>query len=500
MKWDLLEVKEATKEFSGIKVLDKVNFNLKKGEVHVILGENGAGKSTLIKSLSGAHSLSSGKIYINGSHAIINTPQDGIENGISVIYQEFNLNPHMSICDNIFLGKEYLKSGIINYKKQLKEATRLCALVGLNINVKTKVSTLSIAKMQLVEIAKAISRKSKIIIFDEPTAAITDLETIRLLKLIENLKEQGIGIIYISHRMEEISKVGDRVTVLRDGKSVGTKYVKDVTEAELIKMVAGKEIVLERNTRKYESEVVLEVNNLTTKTLLSNIFFNLHKGEVLGVSGLVGSGRTEIAKCLIGAEPIKFGEVILNGKEYIPKSPKKAIENGIVYISEDRKNEGLIQQHSIKTNMLLGNLGSMKRFGIINKGLENKKAQELIEKFNIKASSYNDKVSTLSGGNQQKVVISKWINRGADIYIFDEPTRGIDISSRSEIYNIMEKILGSGGSIIMISSDMVEIMKMSNRILVMHEGKVSGILTNSSSLTKETIIRYAMGREMNYVI
>ncbi len=496
----LLEMKNICKEFSGVKVLKNVNFNLKKGEVNVLLGENGAGKSTLIKILSGAYDLTSGEILINGQIVNIKTPQEGINLGISIIYQEFNLNPYMNIYENIFLGKEYKKNGIIDFKSQRKKAIEICNDIGLKVNVNTKVLDLSIAERQLVEIAKALSLDSKIIVFDEPTATLTDLETERLFKLIKSLKKRGIGIIYISHRMDEILKIGDRITVLRDGMYIGCENVSNLNEKEIIKMVAGKEVNIEKNNRHIEKNIVLEVNNLSSSKVLSNISFNLYKGEVLGVFGLVGSGRTELAKCLIGDMPYNSGEINLKGKRYTPKSPGHSIKNKIVYVSEDRKSEGLILEHSIKTNILLPSLKSVSKFGVIKKSLEKRLSKNLISKFNIKASSENVAAYSLSGGNQQKIVIAKWINKGADIYIIDEPTRGIDIASRSEIYSVIDEILEKGSSIIMISSDIAEIMKISNRILVMHEGKIVGDLKNTNKLTQETIIRHAMGREINYVI
>lgn len=498
MSMYLLEMKNISKEFSGVWVLQDVNLSLKKGEVHVLLGENGAGKSTLIKILSGAYTKTSGEIFIGGELVEIRNPSDAFGYKIGVIYQEFNLNPFMPVYENLFLGKEYSKGfGFIDRRRCVLEAKEALQRVGLDISPKMMVKDLSVAQMQLVEIAKAIMSQVKILVFDEPTATLTEKEIDKLFQIINELKADGVGIIYISHRMKELKYIGDRCTVLRDGKYIDTVTLDAVEDCDLIRMMVGRNVEFEKRTENHTDPLVdvLTVEGLSYRNLLDNITFNLKKGEVLGVAGLVGSGRTEMAKCIIGEYKATSGTVMVKGKNVKINDPCDAIKNGIVYLSEDRKNEGLIVKHDVETNATITGLDKLIRVGLIDIEKERDCANELVQQFNIKTNGLKMLIKHLSGGNQQKVVIAKWVNSGADIYIFDEPTRGIDVGARQEIYTIMEDLVRAGASIIMISSDLVEIIKMSDRVLVMHQGKIGGILENDVDLCQETILKYAIGRQ-----
>jgi ribose transport system ATP-binding protein len=494
----LLEMKNISKEFSGVWVLQDVNLSLKRGEVHVLLGENGAGKSTLIKILSGAYTKTKGEIFISGEKVEINKPSDAIDLNIGVIYQEFNLNPYMPIYENLFLGKEYSNGlGLINRKKSIQEAKQALNRVGLNISPKTLVKDLSVAQMQLVEIAKAVMSEVQILVFDEPTATLTAKEIDTLFQIICELKADGVGIIYISHRMKELKIIGDRCTVLRDGNYIGTVNLAEVDDSDLVRMMVGRNVEFTKRivTVPDASPEVLKIEGLCCGKLLENISFALRKGEILGVAGLVGSGRTEMAKCIIGELKPTHGSITYKGKQIKISKPCDAISKGIVYLSEDRKNEGLILKHSVETNSTITGLDKLIKGGLINLKKEKDCANDLVKQFNIKTNGIKMLIKYLSGGNQQKVVIAKWVNSGADVYIFDEPTRGIDVGARQEIYGIMDDLVQAGASIIMISSDLVEIIRMSDRVIVMNQGKVEGILDNDEALCQELILNYAIGRQ-----
>ena len=491
----LLEMKNICKEFSGVPVLQDVNFCVKAGEVHVLLGENGAGKSTLIKILSGAYTKTSGEISIEGQLAEINAPSDAFAYGIGVIYQEFNLNPYMTIYENLFLGKEYANSfGLIDRGRCIQEAKAALDRVGLDVSPKRTVKSLSVAQMQLVEIAKAIKSNVRLLVFDEPTATLTDREITKLFSIIAELKSAGIGIVYISHRMKELKQIGDRCTVLRDGCFIDTVDLKEVEDCDLVRLMVGRNVELNKRSDHFDKEEeALRVEGLTSPKGVNNASFLLRKGEILGVAGLVGSGRTELAKTIIGEYKLTGGEIFVKGKRVAINDPCDAMHNGIVYLSEDRKNEGLILMHSVKTNATLSGLDQFIRAGLIRPSLEKDCAKKLVNQFNIKTNGLEMLLKNLSGGNQQKVVIAKWVHSGADVYIFDEPTRGIDVGARQEIYAIMDELVKAGASIIMISSDLVEIIRMSDRVLVMHQGQVAGTLENDVDLCQETILNYAIG-------
>jgi len=491
----ILEMKNITKRFPGVLALDKINFNLKPGEVHVLLGENGAGKSTLIKILSGAYIKDEGEIIFDSKVTEIKNPKHAMELGVGVIYQEFNLNPYFSIAENIFLGNEFRKkSGVIDWKRTHQESAKILEKVGLKKKTQTKVKDLSVAEMQLLEIAKALSEDTKIMVFDEPTATLAQEDVDRLFDLIEKLKKQGQAIIYISHRMEEIKRIGDRCTVLRDGQYIDTVDAKKTDRDELIKLIAGRNI--DENVRKVPEEpgkVILEVKNLSAKAKVKEASFDLRKGEILGFAGLVGSGRTEVMKTIVGCIEKTGGEVKLNGQPVDFKSPVQALKKGIIYLSEDRKGEGLVLCMNVMHNITLTNLKTIIKRLSLCKAMEKNISQEYIGKLKIKCSSERAQAKNLSGGNQQKVVISKALGSKAKILIFDEPTRGIDVGAKDEIYDLLVDLAQNGYAIIMISSELPEVLKVSNRIAVMREGEVTTILENSRDLTQEKIVHYAMG-------
>ena len=495
MQDNILEMRDITKSFFGVKVLKNAQLTVKKGQVHILLGENGAGKSTLIKILSGAYGREEGTVILDGNEMPPMPPGEVIKAGVSVIYQEFNLVPEMSVYENIFLGKEIVKGGRVDHKKEIEEAKKCMDRVGLDCSPKTLISELSVAKKQLVEIAKAISNDVKILVLDEPTAAITDKETEMLFDIIRELKKQGIGIIYISHRLSELLEIGDVCTVMRDGEYIDTVNIKDTTEDELTRLMVGRQVSFEKleNPHLKKDEVVLSVKNLNYKNLVRNVSFDLHKGEILGFAGLVGAGRTETAKTIIGDYKKDSGTVIYKGKE-IGTNLSENIKNGIVYLSEDRKDEGLILMHSVAENIALPNLPKLCK-PFLNRRKERSVSKDYIKSLKIKTFSELTDAKNLSGGNQQKVVIAKWLYSDADIYIFDEPTRGIDVGARDEIYNIMYDLIAKGASIIMISSDLVEVLKMSDRVVVMREGRINGIVENDGALPQEETMKMELAEE-----
>lgn len=489
----MLEMHDICKSFFGVPILKNVSLQVKPGEVHVLLGENGAGKSTLIKILSGAYRRETGTIILNGEELNATNPKQVIDKGISVIYQEFNLNPYVPIYENILMGKEISKFGVINAEKSIEIAKKYLDLIGLDVDPRTLVGELSVAQKQMVEIAKAISCDVKLLVLDEPTASITDKETEKLFEIVRNLREKGLGIIYISHRMSELFEIGDRCTVLRDGEYVTTLDLDKTDVDELTRLMVGRNVSFKRVENNYidVNKTVLDVKNVVYKNVLKDVSLELKKGEILGLSGLVGAGRTELAKCIVGAYRKTDGEVFVNGEKLCGKCVKEAIDKGIVYLSEDRKDEGLILMHTLTDNVALPNLSKFGKFSLKAKKMADV-AQNYISKLRIKTSSPLAEMKTLSGGNQQKVVIAKWLCSDASIYIFDEPTRGIDVGARDEIYNIMIELVKNGASIIMISSDLVEIQKMCNRIIVLKDGKVTANLENSEDLTQEKILHYAL--------
>ena len=489
----ILETHHVRKTFPGVIALKNIFFDLYRGEVHVLLGENGAGKSTFVKILSGAYQKTDGQIFLKGRETEIKSPKHAQEKGITIIYQELNLVPHLSAGENIFLGREPSRLGVIDQKQLFFSAQKILDDLGVNILAWRPVKELGVAQQQMVEVAKAISLDAKILIMDEPTSALTEKEIRQLFRTIRELKKQGVSIIYISHRLDEVFEIGDRVTVLRDGERIGTQNIGDLSRAEMIRMMVNRELKEQFPKKKSpRGEEILRVKNLSTKGTLKNITFSLYRGEILGVAGLLGSGRTELARALFGADQIDSGNIYINQKPKRVKSPCHAINLGIGFLTEDRKSQGLILNLSVRENICLPNVERFSNRGIMNVRKENQEAERYVKELRIKTPGLKQKVMALSGGNQQKVVLSKWLCSHADIFIFDEPTRGIDVGSKVEIYNLMNRLTAEGVAILMISSELPEILGMSDRILVMHQGRISGQFS-SKEATQEKILHCAIG-------
>lgn len=493
----ILKMKKIEKHFSGVHALKGVDFELRSGEVHALMGENGAGKSTLMKILSGIYKADSGEIICFDEKCDFSSVRDSQNKGISIIHQELNQVNDLTVAQNIFLGREKLKYGcLIDDKKMQSDAQKLLDYVGVNINPNEKISALTVGQQQMVEIAKAISFNSEILILDEPTTALTERETEELFKIMKEFKSKGIGMIYISHRMDEIRKISDRVTVMRDGEYIGTVKTRDVTDEKIVKMMVGREITTtkkEKSRVKDNSPVVLEVKNLNSGEKLNNISFTLRKGEILGVSGLMGAGRTELARAICGADKFNSGEILINGKKVIFKNPADAVRNGICYLSEDRKRYGLLLNKSVNENSLLSSLEKYSQVCFINDKKANRAAKTQNEKLKTKTASLSESVKNLSGGNQQKVIIARWLLKDSEIFIFDEPTRGIDIGAKSEMYDLIEELSQKGKSVIIISSELAEILRISDRVLVMCEGRITKELPIEEA-NQENIMKFAMMR------
>lgn len=502
----ILEMRGITKDFPGVRALNNVNFKVKRGEVHALVGENGAGKSTLMKILSGVYSTDSheGKIYVNGQMQYFKNIKDSEIAGISIIYQELTLVKLMSIAENIFLGNEIKKNGIINWNEAMQRTKGLLKEVGLNEHPDTQIISLGIGKQQLVEIAKAIAKKTKILIMDEPTAALNEHESENLLDIMRELKKKGVTCIYISHKLNEVLSIADTITVLRDGNTIISQPTKDnplINQNWIISNMVGRTITqLFPRKQHTPGDVVLEVKNwnvhnpdMPAKKMINNVNFNVRKGEILGIAGLMGAGRTELLMSLIGAYGVGVsGQICMDGKCVNLKNPREAIQNGLSYLSEDRKGNGLVLGMSIMENISLASLEKISKNGAINNNEEIKIANEYKEKIRIKAPSIEQKVEKLSGGNQQKVAISKWLMTGPKVLILDEPTRGIDVGAKFEIYNLMNELVDMGMSIIMISSELPEVLGMSDRILVMHDGTFKANLKWEEA-TQERVMFYATG-------
>ena len=490
----ILKMEHIRKVFPGVIALDDVHFELCRGEVHILLGENGAGKSTLVKILSGAYQKTEGNLFLFNKEVEIRNPRHAQEIGIGIIYQELNLVPHLSAAENIFLGRELLRlPGIIDQKMVYHEAQKIIDELGLPINARTRVAALGVAHQQMVEVAKALSLNAKILIMDEPTSALTESEVKELFLTIRRLKEIGTSIIYISHRLEELFEIGDRVTVLRDGKYIGTYSIKNTSKSELIRLMVNRELKEQfPKIKTNRGEEILRVEKLSREGVLSDISFTLYRGEVLGIAGLLGSGRTELARALFGVDKVHAGKISVKRKECKIKTPRHAINKKMGFLTEDRKAQGLILNLSLKENICLPSVDRFSRFGVVRTNSEIKATKRYISELRIKTPSLHQKVKFLSGGNQQKVVLSKWLCSQADIFIFDEPTRGIDIGSKVEIYNLMNELTAMGVAIIMISSELPEILGMSDRILVMHQGSIVAEFC-ADDTSQEMILKYALG-------
>lgn len=492
----ILTMKGIDKTFPGVHALDHVDLEIKKGEVHALMGENGAGKSTLMKVLTGIYKKDSGTITYEGKEVEYINPKEAQSAGIVIVHQELNMLGHLSVAQNIFIGRELKKGRFIDDGRMNEEAAKLFKQLNIAIDPKEKMSRLTVGKQQMCEIAKAISHDAKIIVFDEPTAALTKTEIEELFKIIRDLRKKQLGIIYISHRMDEIEVITDRVSIMRDGAYVGTLVTKDTTKDEIINRMVGRVIYEEPKTKsavKEDAPVVLKVEHLNAGRMVRDVSFSLYKGEILGFSGLMGAGRTETARALFGADKKESGEVYINGKKIEINSPMDAVRNGIGYLSEDRKRFGIVTEKTVAENSTLVSLDKYMSGIFINKKKENESAEKYVKQLKTKTPGVDQLVVNLSGGNQQKVVIAKWLIEDCDILIFDEPTRGIDVGAKSEIYQLINALAAEGKSIIMISSEMTEILRMSDRIIVMCEGRKTGEI-GIEAATQEKIMHLATHR------
>jgi ribose transport system ATP-binding protein len=488
---DVLKMEGICKQFPGIQVLSDVNFDLNRGELHALVGENGAGKSTLIKVLAGVYQADAGQILFENKPVKFKNPREAIFAGISTIHQEFNLIDNLDVAANIFLGREKKTAGLIDDKTIYEKTQQLLKKVDSGFDGKERVKNLGVAEKQLVEICKALSVNSKIVVMDEPTAVLSAREIDKLFEVINGLKKDGLAIIYISHRLEELAHIADRVSVLRDGKMIGELKNNELNKDIITKMMIGRDLVEQFPTvTKTLGETVLRVESLSCGKLIKNISFEIKKGEILGIAGLVGSGRTELARAILGVDKISGGKIYLDNKQAAITSPIKAKKMGIVMIPEERKSEGLILSLDIENNISLPYLNNMSTFSVISAKKTTVNSDDIAKKVNIKPNRLNTKTKNLSGGNQQKVVIGKWVYIEHKVLIFDEPTRGVDVGAKAEIYKIMSDLAASGVAIIMISSDLPEVIGMSDRVLVMRRGEIAGELQRNE-LEEHAIMKLA---------
>jgi len=489
----ILQIIGITKDYPGVRALDDVKLEVRSGEVHALVGENGAGKSTLIKILAGALRRDEGEILFDDANVEINSPQEAQRLGISVIYQEFNLVPHLSVSENIFLGREMTRAPfrIINRKREEREAEKILSGLGVTLNPRTPINRLGVAGQQIVEIAKALCADAKLIAMDEPSSALTEREIENLFALIRKLRSDGVSIIYISHRLDEVFQIADRVTVLRDGRWIGTFPVDKMSKDELIEMMVGRK--LDEGFPKGNAEMggeILSLKGVTRKGIIEDISFELREGEILGITGLVGAGRTEVVRAIFGADEIDEGEIYLDGNKVEIKSPIDAIKMGISLLTEDRKAYGLILDMTVRENITLASLKNFSKFSFVRRRQEWEVADRFINELRIKTPSREQIARNLSGGNQQKVVLSKWLLANSKVVIFDEPTKGIDVGSKVEIYQLMSRLAENGAGIIMISSELPEVLGMSDRIIVMYEGRITAELA-AENATQAQIMTYA---------
>ncbi|HEE9721006.1 TPA: sugar ABC transporter ATP-binding protein [Escherichia coli] len=495
MSETFLQMKHITKRFPGVLALNDVQFTLRRGEVHALLGENGAGKSTLMKILSGVYQPDEGEIIFEDKPVSFSDPLSAQNVGITIIHQEFNLFPELTVEENIFIGREFCKKNRwrLDEKQQRQATIEILQKLNLAIKPDTLVADLTVAQQQMVEIAKAISVNARILIMDEPTAALTETEIESLFRVTRLLKEQGTGIVYISHRLEELALIADRATVMRDGQYISTVDYECVKISDLIAMMVGRDLgnIYPRREALQQRIPVLEVNGLTRKGVLNDINFTVYRGEILGFAGLMGAGRTELARAIFGADSIDSGTLKLNGKETVIKDISDAIQQGISYLTEDRKKEGLALNLSVERNIMLGNYPEYSdRFGNIDSRRCQQTSEEQVKALRIKTPNLEQAALNLSGGNQQKIIIARWVCKDTDILIFDEPTRGIDVGAKLEIYELMNRLVAKGKSIIMISSELPEVLGMCDRILVMRSGRITGELS-AKEATQEKIMQYA---------
>ena len=494
-KTPVVEMKNIHKSFFNVQVLKGVDFDLIPGEIHALMGENGAGKSTLMKILTGIHKSNSGEILYKGEIVEYHSPKEAEKAGIAVIHQELNIIPYLTVAENMFLGKELKRQpfGILKTKEMNEKTKENLNRLGIDIDPQKEAGELSVGQQQMIEIARAIAAETEVLIMDEPTAALTDREIETLFTVINQLRREGVAIIYISHRMEEIFRMCDRITVLRDGQSIGTKITSETDFEEIVKMMVGRELgerFPERTAEIGGDRFVVE--DLSLEGIFNNISFNVRKGEILGVAGLMGAGRTEIMETIFGARKKKSGRIYMDGKELNIRKPHHAIAAGIGFITEDRKDEGLVLGLTVRENLAIPNLKKLSKSAVIQKQKEKQWTEEMIQKLRIKTSGPEQEVKSLSGGNQQKVVFGKWLGTEPKLLILDEPTRGVDVGAKKEIYSIMNELTEKGFSIIMVSSELPEILGMSDRVMVIHEGKLSAILDKKEA-SQEKIMEAATG-------
>jgi len=487
------------KTFPGVHALKDCRFELRTGEVHALVGENGAGKSTLMKVLTGVYAKDAGRILYKGKEVDIPNPKAAQDLGIAIIHQELHLMPHLTVAQNIFIGREPRKGArfLLDDKQINQDAQVLLDTMNLDLDPKARVRDLTVAKQQMVEIVRALSFNSEVLIMDEPTSVLTGAEIDELFRIIRELRSRGVGIVHISHRMEELKQISDRVTVLRDGRYIDTVATQQVSIDKIISMMVGQEIYETARTAPLagQSEVVLEVKNLNRGREIVDVSFKLHKGEILGFAGLVGAGRTEVARAIFGADPTDSGKIYVRGKEVQIRTPNDAVRHSIGYLSEDRRRYGLMPTMDVETNIIAATLERFTGFlGWVDKSGGSAAAKDCVADLSIRTPSLQQQVRYLSGGNQQKVVVGKWLVRDCDILIFDEPTRGIDVGAKSEVYRLLNGLAESGKAIIMISSELPEILRMSHRIIVMCEGRITGEL-DASEANQELILQYATRRE-----
>jgi ribose transport system ATP-binding protein len=493
MSKELFRMENITKTFPGVKALDNVSFSVNVGEVHGLVGENGAGKSTLMKVMSGVHRADEGKIFIDNEEVIIDNVKKAQELGVAIIFQELMLFPHLTVADNIFAGRPPVKSGIIQDRSMVQEAQSILNDLGIDISAKMMVRELSVAQQQMVEIAKAISTNSRILVLDEPTAALSEKEIEQLFVIIERLKKRGVGMVYISHRMDELEKICERITVIRDGQYIGTKRIEDLTMDELVNMIVGRplEEKFPNHTRTI-GEVRLEVKNLVGTKGVKVDHLEVRAGEILGFAGLMGSGRSEIVRAIFGADPVISKEVYLDGRERKIRNVGDAVREGFGYATEDRKFDGLALGLDVNFNTNMAHLPKLVKHGFLDDKEGRRNTNSFIEKLKTKTPSIRQRVNNLSGGNQQKIVLAKWLCNDVDVLIVDEPTRGIDVGAKYEVYELLNELSDQGVAIIMISSELPELLGMSDRVLVVHEGKINGEF-NSKETTQEELLFYAAG-------
>ncbi len=491
----LLQMQGIGKEFPGVKALEGVHLSVRAGQVHALLGENGAGKSTLIKILSGAYTRDEGEILFEGQPVDIRTPADAERLGISTIYQEFNLTQHMTIAENIFLGHLPKKAGRVDWSTVRRRSRELLDSLDVGLDVDMLTGSLTVAQQQMVEIAKALNRNTRVLIMDEPSAVLGERDIERLFDVVRRLQASGIGIVYISHRLKEIFELADEVTVLKDGRYVDTRRVADVTMDDLVRLMVGRDLVdVFPKRRTKPGEVVLEVSGLAQPKLARDVSFSVRSGEIVSLAGITGSGRTEVARVIFGADKATSGQMRLGGQPYRPRSPRDAINHGVALVNEDRKKEGLLLKLQVFFNITVSGLDRLARYRVLRLKEEKSLVAKWIESLRIKTPGQNFMVVNMSGGNQQKVVLARWLSLGIKVFIMDEPTRGIDVGSKAEIYQIMSDLAEQGVAIIMISSELPEVLGMSDRVIVMREGRTVKEI-NRAEATEELVMQYAVGHE-----